>query len=117
MFDILLKNSELYGMQVNMFYNGFLFLRKYFSVYVLLVLIIFFSICSCKKEKENKAPEISIQLPQSEISLDAIDSVLVNVSITDDNGPLVVSVSISDAQANSLNKKPILYNHENLHQP
>lgn len=102
MFDILLKNSELYGMQLNIYIIKKIFFKNFFFVYIPLILISFFSVYSCKKEKENKPPEISIQLPQSEISLNAIDSVLVNASVTDDNGPLTVSVFISDAQANPL---------------
>lgn len=102
MFDILLKKSELYGMQPDIKFYLMKYFFKSFSAYTFVFLITFFSIVACKKEKENTPPEITIQLPQTELTLNAIDSVLIKATVTDDNGPLNVSVYIADDHMNPM---------------
>ncbi len=72
-------------------------------LFFIFVLIIF----GCKKEKKNDAPILTVSLPQAEITLNAIDSVRVKTSITDDNGPLTISIYITDGQMQVLTPKLI----------
>ena len=98
----MLKKTELYGMQLNMEFLKILNFRKALSCHVFLILITFLFILSCKKEKDNNPPQIVVQLPQSGIQLNCIDSVLIQAEVTDDNGPLTVSFYVADAQNNYL---------------
>ena len=98
MFDILLKNSELCGMQLNMIFkiiNNILNIRLF---YILLLITSLFCILSCKKEKKNDAPTINYSFPQQNITLNANDSVRIKATITDDYGRLTVSVYIINDQ-------------------
>ena len=98
MFDILLKNSELYGMQLNKRFRINNNILNVDLVYILLLVTSLIVIYSCVKEKKNSAPVINCSLPQSNICLNANDSVRVKVSVTDDSGPLTVSVYIVNGQ-------------------
>jgi hypothetical protein len=98
MFDNLLKNSELCGMQLNKiisFNNNILNIRLF---YILLLITSLLYVLSCKKEKKDTAPIISYSFPQSNLTLNAIDSVRIKANISDDYGPLIVSVYIINDQ-------------------
>ncbi len=86
--------------------RNFLRKRKFSEslfLHVILILITFFFLFfSCRKDKENLPPEISVLLPQAGILLNATDSVQVKVDVSDDSGPLSVSVYIADGSNTSL---------------
>lgn len=64
----------------------------------LLLITSLFLILACKKEKKNEAPVINSLYPQANITLNAKDSVRVKVNVTDDYGPITVSVYIVNDQ-------------------
>lgn len=86
--------------------NTIIFTNVLFFTFILIIV-------GCKKEKKNDAPIITVSLPQAEITLNAIDSVRVKTSITDDNGPLTISIYITDGQMQVLTPKLIKTSSEN----
>lgn len=104
----MLKKYELYGMQRNINYYKKSYLSESVFLHVFLILITLFLFFSCNKEKENLMPEIEVFLPQSGITLNAVDSVMVKAEITDDSGPLSVSVYIAGGANNSLTNPMVI---------
>ncbi len=72
-----------------------------------LIILSLLCLFGCIKEKKNDAPVITVSMPQAGITLNAIDSVRVKATITDDLGPLTVSIYITDGQMQVLTSKLI----------
>ncbi|PIP54043.1 MAG: hypothetical protein COX07_07460 [Bacteroidetes bacterium CG23_combo_of_CG06-09_8_20_14_all_32_9] len=98
MFVLLLKKCELYGMQQNIKIDCINNVHKFVFLFIALLITVLMLIFSCRKEKKNDPPVISVYFPLPDIALNAIDSVRVIATISDDSGPLIVSIYIANEQ-------------------